>query len=207
MFRPHVAEHPVWTRCPAEMPMEVQTCEAISNERGASSTIRSPMRLTLRQPEPADYQTLASWVPDAFNCLRWAGPRVSFPFTVAEFSDRLAVAGGESYFLAEERATPCAFGQHWVLVPGAVHLGRIIVAPAARGRGIGRMLCEQLIEQAIQRAGANIVTLRVYDDNLAAVKLYSRLGFVPVASESDAEVLFMNLKIKTSVARTVSGCA
>jgi [ribosomal protein S18]-alanine N-acetyltransferase len=147
--------------------------------------------LTLRAPFPADYEELASWVPDAQACIRWAGPRVSFPLASATLSGLLEVAGACSYVLAEGAAGPVGFGQHWVLAPGAVHLGRIIVSPLARGRGLGRALCEPLIARALQFTGAGSVTLRVYRDNLAALRLYTGLGFVPVEAESTEAVLFM----------------
>lgn len=52
------------------------------------------MSASLRIPEPADYEVITSWVPDADSCLRWAGPRVRFPFTAAELPRLLAVADG-----------------------------------------------------------------------------------------------------------------
>ena len=61
-----------------------------------------------------------------------------------------------------------------------VHLGRIIVSPAQRGRGKGRELCERLVARAVQATGAGAVTLRVYRDNETALGLYLRLGFRPV---------------------------
>jgi len=158
--------------------------------------------LTLRTPVPADYQALASWVPDAEACMRWAGPRVSFPLTPATLSGVLEVAGGFRYVLAEGAAGPVGFGQHWVLMPGAVHLGRIIVSPQARGRGLGRSLCEPLMARAVQSTGATSVTLRVYRDNVAAVRLYTGLVFVPVEAESTEQVLFMRSPANACAERT-----
>jgi [ribosomal protein S18]-alanine N-acetyltransferase len=149
------------------------------------------MTTTLRNPQPDDYLVIASWVPDAQACIRWAGPLVPFPFAAAELQRLLTVSNGESYCLADSGAEPCGFGQHFVVEDGAVHLGRIIVSPAARGKGLGRELCQQLIARAVQATGATAVTLRVYRDNAAALHLYSSLGFMPVAAKSSEEVLFM----------------
>jgi [ribosomal protein S18]-alanine N-acetyltransferase len=150
---------------------------------------------TLRTPRPADYLAIASWVPDAAACIRWAGPRVLFPFAAAELPTLLSVAGGESLCLAETELAACGFGQYWVVNQGAVHLGRIIVSPASRGKGLGRELCRRLISRAIQATGAGAVTLRVYRDNPTALHLYSRLGFAPVEPESTEEVLFMEMRV------------
>lgn len=146
---------------------------------------------SLRGPGPVDYEAICAWVPDARACLRWAGPQVPFPLSAAQLPALLAIGGAASYALADGAAAPIGFGQHWVRVPGDVHLGRIIVSPAARGRGYGRLLCELLMAQAVRATGATALTLRVYRDNVAARTLYSRLGFAGVEAQSSGEVLFM----------------
>jgi ribosomal protein S18 acetylase RimI-like enzyme len=160
---------------------------------GGLSNPKSAVSIALRPTLPSDYTEIASWISDADACMRWAGPRVPFPFSYGELATLLAVAGGESYCLFDGGASACGFGQHWVLTPGSVHLGRIIVSPALRGRGFGRQLCQHLIARAIEATGATAVTLRVYRDNPAAIALYSSLGFVPVEVESAEEVLFMRM--------------
>lgn len=55
------------------------------------------------------------------------------------------------------------------------------------------MLCRQLIAAARKATAATAVTLRAYRDNLAAVELYSSLGFVEIASEPTEDVLFMKM--------------
>jgi ribosomal protein S18 acetylase RimI-like enzyme len=157
--------------------------------------LQQAMKPELRPACAADYAFIAAWVPDAAACLRWAGPRVPFPFAGAELATHLAVTGGESHCLAEPAAAPCGFGQHWAVSTGAVHLGRIIVAPSARGQGLGYRLCVQLIARAIQATGAGAVTLRVYRDNAVALGLYTRLGFSTVATESNGEVFFMRKRV------------
>lgn len=158
------------------------------------------MNASLRPPTASDYVAIASWIPDAAAGLRWAGPRLPFPFSAADLQALLAVPGCSefSYCLVDDLANPCGFGQHWVLQPGAVHLGRIIVAPNARGQGLGRKLCQELISAALRSTSAMVVTLRVYRDNLAAVGLYSSLGFFEVAAESTNDVLFMKMRANYS---------
>lgn len=150
----------------------------------------------LRAATASDYAAIAGWIPDAQAGLRWAGPRLPFPFAATDLPALLAVPGGgeASYCLSDDAGAACGFGQHWVQQPGAVHLGRIIVAPQARGRGLGRLLCQQLIGAARHSTGAATVTLRAYRDNSSAVKLYSTLGFVELAAQSTDDVLFMRLR-------------
>lgn len=149
------------------------------------------MSLTLRPARPSDFLVLSTWIPDAAACTRWAGPRVPFPFAPDHLEGLLEARERSSHGLWKDGATLVAFGQHWVLTPGRVHLGRIIVAPEARGRGFGHALCRQLMAEAVQATGAHSITLRVYRDNAVAQRLYAGLGFAPVAAESDEEAWFM----------------
>lgn len=165
------------------------------------------MCTALRIPESTDYLAIATWIPDVQSCVRWAGPRVPFPFSAAELPSLLAVDGGASYCLAEEAAGPLGFGQHWELLAGAVHLGRIIVSPAARGQGLGRRLCQLLVAQAVHATGATAVTLRVYRNNTAAFSLYSSLGFIPVEPASTEDVLFMRAEVHPSMEQPHHGAA
>lgn len=152
------------------------------------------MNCTLRTAQTADFVAVASWISDARTCVRWAGPRLAFPFSSADLQRSLSSAGTQSYCLADGPAAACGFGQHWVLTPGAAHLGRIIVSPTLRGQGLGRLLCRQLMARALQQTGASALTLRVFRDNAAAVALYSSLGFAAIESESTAEILFMTAR-------------
>jgi ribosomal protein S18 acetylase RimI-like enzyme len=60
--------------------------------------------------------------------------------------------------------------------PGAWHLVAVWVSPAARGRGIGRLLVQTVIDEAAA-AGAPSVALWVFDANERARTLYERMGF------------------------------
>jgi [ribosomal protein S18]-alanine N-acetyltransferase len=157
------------------------------------------MNPTLRAPLQSDYESLASWIPDVHACLRWAGPQLSFPFAPGTLAENLQADGMRSYILAEGHASPLGFGQHWIVTAGTVHLARIIVAPGARGLGLGRLLCGLLIDQAVHATGASRVTLRVYRDNTVARNLYSSLGFAPVEAESSDDALFMQARAKPAV--------
>lgn len=70
----------------------------------------------------------------------------------------------------------------------------LAVAPAARGKGLGRALLNAVIAEARQR-GAGAIFLEVGTDNPAALALYAGLGFANVGSRKgyyggrDASVL------------------
>ncbi|MCH4295039.1 GNAT family N-acetyltransferase [Shewanella sp. 3B26] len=160
---------------------------------------------TLTAPTASDYLELASWIADAEQARRWAGPNLPYPFTADSLEALLALPGinVSSFCLVDARGM-CGFGQFWQPLPAAVsasaaiensvHLGRIIISPHQRGRGLGRALIEQLITKAIEVTAASAITLRVYRSNLAAATLYSQLGFVAVDALSNEELLFMVLR-------------
>lgn len=147
---------------------------------------------SLRAPEAADYLALGGWVRDADTCLRWAGPKLKYPFKPARLSRLLAEPGANSFVMSRGPAAPAlGFGQFWVRDPGVAHLARIILAPTARGQGLGTTLCELLMAEATHAVGASAFTLRVYRDNDPALAIYERLGFAVVPDLSDARVFAM----------------
>ena len=58
----------------------------------------------------------------------------------------------------------------------SAHLETIVVAPAARGRGIGRSLLARA-EYRAQELGAQSLTLHVFSNNRRARRLYQRGGY------------------------------
>jgi [ribosomal protein S18]-alanine N-acetyltransferase len=77
----------------------------------------------------------------------------------------------------------------------------LAVAPAARGRGLGRALLQAVITKAAAM-GANSMFLEVGVDNPAAMSLYAGLGFSTVGTRKayyngrDALVLRLSLPAK-----------
>jgi ribosomal-protein-alanine N-acetyltransferase len=57
----------------------------------------------------------------------------------------------------------------------------VAVTPAARGRGLGRRLLDELEARAAARRAASVM-LEVRADNVAAIGLYERAGYVVVST-------------------------
>jgi ribosomal protein S18 acetylase RimI-like enzyme len=77
---------------------------------------------------------------------------------------------------------PVATGERYTF-DGASYLSSISTRPAWRGRGFGRLITLALARESIS-AGANLVYLGVYADNVGAIRLYDRLGFSTLGPRS-----------------------
>jgi GNAT superfamily N-acetyltransferase len=81
--------------------------------------------------------------------------------------------------------------------PGVCELNRMYVARAARGRGIGRALCEGLIARA-RTLGYREIRLDALNERVEAVPLYRKLGFGPdpdPPAYADPEVISMRMAL------------
>jgi len=65
---------------------------------------------------------------------------------------------------------------------GEGYIDYVGVVPAARGKGIGRLLITALAPELLEAASKKQVALVVNDDRVAARALYASLGFAPVTS-------------------------
>ena len=64
----------------------------------------------------------------------------------------------------------------WHLVANEVHLLKVAVTPAWRGRGIATRLLERCFTSSVEQ-GAKSAHLEVRPSNIAAIELYQKLGF------------------------------
>ncbi len=83
-----------------------------------------------------------------------------------------------SFATLHHGGAPVGFGMT-VIERGMAELGAIILAPEARGRGLGRALVAGLMRFAWEN-GAGRAYLQVEQGNAPAIALYDSLGFVPI---------------------------
>lgn len=79
------------------------------------------------------------------------------------------------FYSAFNGDTLVGYGGYWMVADEA-HITTIAIAPAYRGRGLGRQLLEHLIDTATAE-GATLVALETRHSNTPALALYTRLGF------------------------------
>jgi ribosomal protein S18 acetylase RimI-like enzyme len=121
---------------------------------------------------------LMSWFEDAGACRVWGGPSFRFPFTRDTFRADARLDSLATFALATDEATLLGFGQYY-LRAGRCHLGRLAIAPAHRGRGLGGSLVRELCRIGSAGLGVETYSLFVLPGNERAIRLYERLGFAP----------------------------
>jgi GNAT superfamily N-acetyltransferase len=152
---------------------------------------------TIRRAGPPDIPLLVSLRSEFLAELRrnaHAGAPTTSPVNLeastAEYFSRAIPSGQYAAWLAEEAGVPvgmvgCLFFERPPMErPGALLEGRVVnvyTRPEWRGRGIGGLLLRELTEHARLR-GARRLRLGATAD---ACPLYTRLGFLPVATEME----------------------
>lgn len=137
------------------------------SEPAGASPLTPPEGVTLRTLSGQDAVVAAALDQEIFGAEAW--PEGLF---AAELSSRWA-----TYLGAFDNGRLVGLGG----IAGDLEgdLMTLGVLPAWRGRGLGRHLCESLLD-AVRERGMSAVILEVRAGNVGALALYSDLGFVPV---------------------------
>lgn len=120
---------------------------------------------------------IKSWFGSFDEIYAWGGPRMVYPISEPAFLSLLQAPELSSYVLLDNNAQVLAFGQHYLRLQRH-HLGRLVVNPIHRGKGLGQVLVKQLLDIAIGLHTSESASLFVFKDNLAAYHCYQKLGFV-----------------------------
>ncbi|MET8859446.1 GNAT family protein [Streptomyces sp. NPDC004579] len=126
----------------------------------------------------ADAGVIASWIAGPAELLMWAGPGFAWPLDDPQLAAYAAESG---------RLTWTGVGADGRLVGHAslrldaggvsARLGRVLVAPDARGQGYGAALLTRVLTVGFAQLGLKRVDLGVFSHNHDAVRLYERFGF------------------------------
>jgi ribosomal protein S18 acetylase RimI-like enzyme len=130
--------------------------------------------IELTRAEPADLPALMQWVDDPATFTQWSGPGFRYPFTPESFAEDLLLE--RPSFILWESGERVGFGQRYIR-EGRSHMGRLVIAPQARARGLGTKLIGALLSLSEAQQRPEECSLFVYRDNTQAAKLYRRMGF------------------------------
>ncbi|MET8244100.1 GNAT family N-acetyltransferase [Streptomyces sp. NPDC005202] len=159
------------------------------------------MTVDLRPFTGDDIALLLSWVGSSSAMRLWAGDAFRWPLDEAQLAAYLAetrTPGRRSWTTWDGRGQAVGHASLRVDFPArSGRLGRVLIAPQARRRGLAGEMLRQVLEVAFGDVGLRRLELGVYSDNVAAVRLYERMGFVaddqPGADECRQRVVHMTL--------------
>jgi len=140
--------------------------------------------LERRLANAKDASRIVGWFADRAAAITWGGPQVAEPFTpdwlTQEFQD------GSYWVWIDPHGDLMGISRLVNPELGAFHIMRFAVAPAFRGRGLGKILIED-IAKMVAALGGQRLTLNVYGSNAIARRLYLSAGFKVVGERSATE--------------------
>ncbi len=129
-----------------------------------------------------DIDRLIGWIRSPEDLFVWTATTFEHPLTrepVKKFVDECRARGDRQFFKAV--ADGEVFG-HVEL--GAIdhrnkslRIGRVVIDPALRGRGLGAGMMRAAVERSFRELGMHRVELWVLEDNRSAIVSYERVGF------------------------------
>lgn len=139
------------------------------------------MTLSLRPVEARDIPVLCTFAQSADEAFFFF-PKCTWPVTPEQLAAAIAQRSDSSVVVEGDEVLAFANFYQWEQ-GGTCSLGNVLVAPAARGRGVARYLVTQMMGVARQRHQAREMKVSCFNHNTAGLLLYPQLGFVPFGIE------------------------
>jgi ribosomal protein S18 acetylase RimI-like enzyme len=138
------------------------------------------MLLTHRPVEEKDIPIICGF-PQSEEELFFLFPKAVFPLSPLQLQD--AISQRSDSTVVELGGTVVAFANFYRWGSDGCSIGNVVVSPAARGQGVGRHLIEHMIGLAFSKHAAVEVTASCFNENVAGLLFYPKLGFEPYAIE------------------------
>jgi RimJ/RimL family protein N-acetyltransferase len=138
--------------------------------------------VTLAPFADADIDRLIAWMSSSQLLGQWAASGFSFPLTQAQMRAhmRTSAESGALIFKVLDQAHSVVGHVELGSIDRfnrSLRIGRVVVAPERRGRGIGVDLMRSALRVAFDQLQMHRVELAVFDFNHAAIACYERVGF------------------------------
>lgn len=130
---------------------------------------------SLRPAVPSDLDVVLSWMTSQEDCDHWSGGSVRYPVDKVGLPAAIQWEVIDNWVLVRHGHVT-GFGQLTCKPDGRQHIGRVVVDPACRGIGLGRLLVTGLVNTALDSA-PRCMSLNVHPANTPARRLYDSLGF------------------------------
>lgn len=139
------------------------------------------MSLAHRPVTEKDIQLICGF-PQSEDELFFLFPKAEFPMAPSQLKGAITQRSDSTVVELDGKVVAFANFYRWE-AGGCCSIGNVIVSPVARGRGVGRYLIERMIDLAFSRYQAAEVTVSCFNQNVAGLLVYQKLGFQPYAVE------------------------
>lgn len=139
------------------------------------------MLLTHRPAVDKDIRLICGF-PQSEDELFFMFPKAQFPLASPQLQEAFAQRSDSTVVELDGEVVAFANFYRWK-VGGCCSIGNVIVSQAVRGFGVGRYLIEQMVSLAFSKYQATEVTVSCFNQNVAGLLLYPKLGFQPYAVE------------------------
>ena len=127
---------------------------------------------------PEDKQAIIRWTNSkgADFLQQWAGDALPYPLTIE------ALNALPHCFRIEAESSFIGMIQQIRVEGSNVHIGRFLINPSLTGKGLGTSAMQLFIAMLFEDKSVHSISLNVFDDNLIAKDLYTKLGFKVAAT-------------------------
>lgn len=136
--------------------------------------------LSTRPVTTADLPLLCTF-PDTAQELFCLFPKANYPLTTQQLAE--AIASRRASTVVEKDGEAVGFANLYQWEGGVCAIGNVMVAPSARGQGIGKYLIHAMLKIACTTYQANEVRIACFNHNTSTLLLYAGLGFQPFSIE------------------------
>ena len=149
----------------------------------------------VREDDIPELCKLAKTREELFYCF----PSASFPLSENEIIRSIETRVDSTVIEVEGRVV--AFANFYRWKDGLCSIGNVVVAPDARGSGVGRYLIEHMIRLGFEKHQAEVVSVSCFNRNTAGLLFYPKLGFLPFDIEqridyNSERVALIHMKVK-----------
>jgi len=124
---------------------------------------------------------------------QWAGDALQYPLTMEQL-DALSHC-----FRIEEDGHFVGMIQKIRAEGNNMHIGRFLINPSLTGKGLGISAMQLFIAMLFEDKSVHSISLNVFDDNLIAKDLYTKLGFKVVATVEGERKKYKMMKSNSAI--------
>ena len=144
---------------------------------------------------PEDKEAIIRWTNSkgADFLQQWAGDALQYPLTMEQL-DTLSHC-----FRIEEDGHFVGMIQKIRAEGNNIHIGRFLINPSLTGKGLGSLAMQLFIAMLFEDKSVHSISLNVFDDNLIAKDLYTKLGFKVVATVEGERKKYKMMKSNSAI--------